>query len=293
MQSWRNLSLVGTQMKVNPLVITASGALGLTLLTACSSGTTPQTHSASATHASALGSPSHAASPIQSRSTPASVAATNAKLITDAIASGSASMMSSVGSSAAGPVMEAYIQFQALQDEASAAQGFSNQSDSVTQIPGGYQLCEPEGSSNLCTSFTGFRSDTSGRITDFQSDGQLISSRIAAGSDSAGSGLAISNVTSFLFGGTGTLYVTFDARDLSWHPVNTDPPFISLFITSSGSRFSYDVSQSTIPTSLEPGQSAAVILVFHANVNTGQLSLTENDSAPDNLIVSTTLHKIG
>ena len=202
-------------------------------------------------------------------------------------------MMSSVDSSVAGPVMDAYIQFQALQDEASAAQGYSSQPASVTQIPGGYQICEPDGSSNLCTSFTGFRSDSSGRITDFLSDGQLISSRIAAGSDSAGSGLAISDAISFLFGGTGTLYVTFDAHDLSWHPVNTDPPFIPLFITSDGSRFSYDVSQSTIPTSLEPGQSAAVVLVFHTSVNTGQLSLTENDSAPENLIVSTTLHKIG
>jgi hypothetical protein len=89
---------------------------------------------------------------------------------------------------------------------------------------------------------------------------------------------------------TGTLNVTFEARDISWNPVNTSPPFIPVFIASDGSRFEWDVSKSIYPSSLQPGQSAAVSIGFDTTQMTGQFILTEN--GPGNTIVSTTLHTI-
>jgi hypothetical protein len=220
-------------------------------------------------------------------SAPASVAAANAKLIADALASNSASVISALASSVSGAMMGAYIRHEALQAEAYAAEGQPFSAEPVYQIPGGYKICSP---STTCESFTSFRSDASGRITDLYANGGMVSKRLAVGADSTGSGLEISDVSSLTSFSNGVTYVTFRARDISWHPVNTDPPFIPVFVASDGSRFEYDVAQSAMPSSLQPGQSAAVSIGFDTDKIAGQFSLTEN--GPGNTIVSTTLHGI-
>jgi hypothetical protein len=203
-----------------------------------------------------------------------------------ALASGSSSEMSSAASSVSGPVMDVYVHREALDDQAYAAAGQGAQALPVNQIPGGYQICQ----SGTCASYTEFHSDASGRITDLFADGGLVSHRLAVGTDSTGSGLEISDVSSLASITTGIMYVTFEARDISWNPVNTGPPFIPVFVASCGSRFEYDVSQSVMPSSLRPGQSAAVIIGFDTDKITGQFSLTEN--GPGNTIVGTTLRTI-
>lgn len=220
-------------------------------------------------------------------SAPASVAAANARLIADALASNSASAISSLGSSVSGAVMDVYIRHEALLGEAYAAEGQPISAEPVYQIPGGYKTCS---SSTTCESFTGFRSDSSGRITDLFSNGGMVSERMAVGADGTGSGLEISDVSSLAALAAGIVFVTFDARDISWHPVNISPPFIPVFVASDGSRFEYDVAYSAMPSSLQPGQSAAVSIGFNTDKSAGQFSLTEN--GPGNTIVSTTLHGI-
>lgn len=251
------------------------------LLAACSSSRPPDAVGHSST------APTSAVSTSSRPSPAASIAAMmNARMIVNGLATGSSSEVSSLGGAVSGPVMDAYIRIQALEDEAYAAEGQALPSGSVNKIPGGYDLCWP---SNPCLSFTGFRSSAAGRITDFRVDRKLVSGRVAMGGESTGSGLEISDVSS-LVDTTGTLDVTFMARDISWNPVNTSPPFIPVFVASDGSRFTYDFQQSLIPSSLQPGQSAAVEVVFDTDKLTGQFSLTEN--GPGNVIVSAMLHKV-
>jgi hypothetical protein len=109
--------------------------------------------------------------------------------VADAVAGNSASALSSLGGSVSGAVMDAYIRHEALLDEAYAAKGQQPYpAESVTQIPGGYQMCV----SSNCESFTRFRFDASGRITDFFTHGEMTSKRLAVGASGTGSGLEIS-----------------------------------------------------------------------------------------------------
>ena len=119
----------------------------------------------------------------------------------------------------------------------------------------------------------------------------MVSKRLALGAGNTSSGLEISDVSSLpsvTVGGI--MYVAFEARDISWHPVNDNPPFIPVFVASDGSRFEYDFTDSIVPSSLAPGQSVAVVIGFATDKIAGQFSLTEN--GPGNTIVSTTLHGI-
>jgi hypothetical protein len=66
----------------------------------------------------------------------------------------------------------------------------------------------------------------------------------------------------------GIIYVTFEARDISWNPVKADPPFILVSVASDGSWFEYDVSNSVLPSSLQLRQLAAVIIGIIASRRT-------------------------
>lgn len=227
-------------------------------------------------------SASQSPAPLRTVAVPASTAAAHAKVLAYALAGTSASVMLKALSSVSGPVMDAYVRHEALVDEAYAEAG-QDQPESASKIPDGYQLCY----SGTCQSLTGFRSDASGRITDFFSEGAL-----AVGAGSTGSGLEISDVSLLAAPAAGIMFVTFEAHDMSWTPVNTDPPFLPVFVASDGSRFQYEVQDSLMPSSLQPGQSAAVDIAFDTADTSGQFSLTENDSLPGNTIVGTTLHAI-
>lgn len=271
---------------MNRLVAAAfSLAVSALLLAAC--GNPHPT--ATAVTPSPASSPPSATSASPSRSVSATGAAeANARTVADAFASGSASQMSSAASAVSGPVMETWVRTQVLMDEAYSAEGEGDQAASVTEIPGGYQLCL----SGTCVSATEFHSDASGRITDFFTDGGLVSHRLAVGADSTGSGLEISDVASIASLSDGILLVAFEVHDITW--TTTAPgsglPFIPRYVTSDGSPFEYDPSHSVMPSSLQPGQSVAVLVVFDTVKNTGQFSLTEN--GPGNTIVSTTLHPL-
>lgn len=119
----------GDAKYMNPHILRATvskylvglAALGV-IIVGCGSAT-PVTHSASSQPPSHSATIHSSATPISSSSSGASVAAANAKLIAYALASESASEVSSVSTSLAGPVMPYYIRMEAIWDAAYAAAG--------------------------------------------------------------------------------------------------------------------------------------------------------------------------
>jgi hypothetical protein len=140
-----------------------------------------------------------------------------------------------------------------------------------------------------CTSYTGFRSDTSGRITDFLVNGQ--STPLAIGKDSTGSsGLAVTDVSADVEDQTGTTVVVFRVRNLGQQAIGSyTPAFLPVFVTPDGSQFSYDSSTSVLPGPLLAGESVAAIAVFHMRTIIGQFTLRTNDQT-EQVLVRTTLH---
>lgn len=158
----------------------------------------------------------------------------------------------------------------------------------MTQISGGFQSCW---SATRCQSYTGFRSDASGRITDFLVDGQSVSSRLAVGADSTGSGLAIISVSAYLSTETGTVVISFRVQNVGQQTVGSvSPAFLPIFVTPDGSLFNYENSDSALPGPLQPGESVAVIAVFDTRDITGQYSLRTNNQV-EQIFVSTGLHR--
>jgi hypothetical protein len=208
--------------------------------------------------------------------------------LADDWASESASQMSSAASVVSGPVMETWVRTEVLEDQAAAAAGEGDQHASVSQIPGGDELCF----SGNCVSATQFHSDASGRITDFFVNGGLVSHRLTVGASITASGLEISDVSSLADLNQGILVVVFEAHDITWIDDTPDSglPFVPEYVTSGGSPFQYDSQNSFLPPSIRPGQSVAVIVAFDTTDNTGQFSLTDNGTG--NTILSTTLHPI-
>lgn len=178
---------------------------------------------------------------------------------------------------------------EALLNGAYAAAGQPVQSGSVTEIPKGFQTCWSGAS---CQSFTGFRWDASGRITDFLVDGQPISGRLALGADSTGSGLDISSVSGYLSTETGSVIVVCSVHNVGQQTIgNVNPAFLPVFVTGDGSLFNYNISDSVLPGPLQPGESVAVIAVFNTRAITGQFSLRTNNQT-EQVLVRTTLRKL-
>jgi hypothetical protein len=185
---------------------------------------------------------------------------------------------SPLASAISGPVMRDYVQFQALWDQALAASGHPAAPETVSTIPGGYQLCGTSNGSTFCDSFTGWRTDARGRITDLAVDGQLISPRLAAGRPSTGSQLAISDVLAYRPGGSSEVVVVYKVRNVSGHVVgNGNPAWLAVFDPSGGGVFQEDQSTSIIPGNLQPGESAIELVAFATRTVTGGFSLRTND----------------
>lgn len=258
------------------LIITAAAAAVLIVLPGCGiQGSTaarspvasaPSAHAAAASHA-------------------ASLASANERLFAQKLASYD---VTSLFSAVAGPVMRNYLREQAVLHEAEAEAGSAPASNTVSTIPGGYRLCWTDSSgSTQCNSFTRFRTDTSGRVTDAAVDGQLISARLGAGTSSRGSQLAISSVNSYLPTTVGKLVITFQVRNITSHPVgNGSPAFLAAFDTHGGSRFSEDDNYSALPSTLQPGESVAAFAAFDTRALTGQFSLRTNDQVMQVLVAS-------
>jgi hypothetical protein len=215
------------------------------------------------------------------------LASANERLFADEVADNNELSLRSV---VAGPVMQSYIRQQALIVEAAAEAGSPGATSTVRAgVHGGYQLCSTDSSGHTsCDSFTGFRTDAAGRITDLAVDGQLISARLAVGADSTGSQLAISSVGSYRSVALGSkVIVSFKVRNISSHPVgNGTPAFLAVFDTSDGSQFNEDDNYSTLPGTLQPGESVAAYAAFDTEAITGRFSLRTNDQLMQVLVAS-------
>jgi hypothetical protein len=179
-------------------------------------------------------------------------ASSHARLLVDALASGTSASALSASSLVAGPVMTHYISFQATYAEAAEAAGQPERPSSVTVTgANSYQLCYPQ---STCQSFTAFQSDAAGRIVGMQVDGQPVAGRIAAGRNDRGNGLVLTDVTSYLFTSTGQVGVAFRVRNNGNSGVSTDG-FLPVFVTSGGARLSPDLSSSVMRSTdpLGPG----------------------------------------
>lgn len=184
-----------------------------------------------------------------------------------------------VASIVSGPVMMAYIQIEAMDDVAAAANGHPVPKEKVSTIPGGYQGCASLNGSSYCDSFTGWVTDASGRITDLNIDGGLIASRIATCTPAGGSQLAITDVVAY-WPATEATYVQVDyqAHNISGHVFgNGKPAWLSVFDPTGGGQVQEDDTGSILPGSLRPGESVVVALDFQTQTPTGTLTLRTND----------------
>lgn len=231
-------------------------------------------------------SATHAASP--SASPVAAVAGANERKLAYWLASTSQDA-SSLARIISGPVMRDYVKFEALLDEADAASGSPDTPGTVSMISAGYQDCGTDSSgSTTCDSFTGFRTNASGRITDFAVNGQRISPRLAVGASSTGSQLAVSDVVAYRLNSIGQVAITYKARNVTSHVVgNGNPAFLAVFDPSGGGQFQEDDSNSTLPGNLQPGESAVEYASFATRTGTGQFSLRTNDGYMAVLAAST------
>ena len=238
-------------MQAGLMAAAAAMAVAMAALAGCSgSGASPS----GASH-SPLAKTSQPASP--STSSVAAVATVNERRLAYWLA-GASPDTAALASAISGPVMRNYAQFESLLAEANAAAGSPDTPGTVSTIPGGYQDCGTDSNgSTSCDSFTGFRTDASGRITDFAVNGHLISPRLAAGASSTGSQLAISDVVAYRVLPLGEVLVTYKARNITSHVVgNGNPAFLAVFDPAGGGQFQEDDTNSTIPGNLQPGESA-------------------------------------
>lgn len=198
----------------------------------------------------------------------------NARRIAYALASNNPATISALTSAVAGKVMLAYIGAQALAQQAYAQNGQSGPPGTVTAIAGGFQVCFTAAS---CQSYTGFTFSDAGLVTGFSVDGSTIASRITTAVKAKGAGLVISNVTGYLYTGTGELGVIFKVRDVGPRAYGGSTPFLPVLITFGGTRYEYDPLTSQLPGDLRPGESAAAIAFFHTTTIAGRFSLRTND----------------
>jgi hypothetical protein len=85
--------------------------------------------------------------------------------------------------------------------------------------------------------------------------------------------------------------VFFKVRNVGQQTVGSfNPAFLPVFVTSDGSQFNYDTSSSLLPGPLQPGESVAVMAVFHTRAITGHFSLRTNDQT-EQILAATTLHR--
>jgi hypothetical protein len=192
----------------------------------------------------------------------------------------------------AGPVMVPYVRFQAAATQAAAASGSPIPAQSVTPVPGGYNLCGDDGNGGTsCVAYTAFQHNAAGRITGVSVGGQPVAGRIATGPDNTGSTLAITNVEAYRVVSSGQVDVTFTVKNISSAALTGSPPFLAIFNPTGGGQFNEDDNSSILPGSLQPGESAAAVAVFDTHAITGTFSLRTNDGY-ESVLTSTTLSTV-
>jgi hypothetical protein len=250
------------------------------------SGTTSHT-AHPATHESVSTASSPASSPA---ATTSSNSAVNERLFADALASTNPLIPNSVIS---GPVMRAYRLVEYEIGAAKAATGNPFNAETVTPIPGGYQLCLPDtGNGAQCGDITQFVTNPAGQITGVSVGGVPVEGRIATGSPSQMAGLMVSGVVAYVsLQGGSKVYVAFKVKDVSYKPINSSPACIATFSTSAGT-YSADDFKSALPSTLAPGETVYGLAIFNTTKATGTFTLHSNDGY-NLLLASSKLHKVG
>jgi hypothetical protein len=268
---------------MNIIRYATAGAVALALA-ACSTSAPPAHHASASNHPA-----THSAVPSSPSAAQAAkaAAAANDRSFIDGIA-GSTTSFAALRPSVAGPVMTAYAWYWAIFADSLAATGTPGPADAITAVPGGYQLCAPNGSGGtFCETFTGFQHDAAGRITGLSVDGQPVAGRIATGPPNQGAGLAISHVVAYKPAATNEVYISFKARNTSSTAFSLSPPWLATFSPTSGGSYSEDDTNSAVPSNLQPGESAAVTEVFGTTAVTGTLRLLTNDQTGTVLAITT------
>jgi hypothetical protein len=213
----------------------------------------------------------------------------NERAFADALASTASLIPSGVIS---GPVMRAYRLGEYEINAAHAATGNPFSAETVTPIPGGYQLCLPDiGAGAQCGDITQFVTNSAGQITGVSVGGVPVEGRIATGSSSQMAGLMVSGIVAYLslLGGS-KVYVTFKAQDVSYKPINSNPACLATFSTRDGT-YNADNFNSALPSTLAPGETVYGLAIFNTTQVTGTFSLHSNDGY-NRLLASSTLTKL-
>jgi hypothetical protein len=246
-----------------------------------SGNVTQPTHSATHEVTSAASSPA---------ATTGGNSAVNERAFADALASTTSLIPSSVIS---GPVMRAYrlVEYEIAAANAAAGNPFSG--ETVTPIPGGYQLCLPDtGSGAQCGDITQFVTNPAGQITGVSVGGVPVEGRIATGSSSQMAGLKVSGVVAYLsLQGGSKVYLAFKVQDMSYKPINSNPACLATFSTPAGT-YNADDFKSALPSTLAPGETVYGLAIFNTTQVTGTFTLHSNDGY-NHLLASSTLHKVG
>lgn len=200
------------------------------------------------------------------------------KLLVDALANGNSASIQSAARFVTGPVMASYIRFQATEAEARESSGIADTAGKVTpKGKGSYRTCYPQASSP-CETFTAFQSGAGGRVRGMSVDGQPVAPRIAAGPPDRGRGIVITDVTSYRYSTPPVqVGVTFLVRNVSNHGLSvSDPPFLPALAKPDGTVLRYDFQDSVMPETLQPGEGAAVTVIFDTGTVTGTFILRSN-----------------
>jgi len=124
-------------------------------------------------------------------------------------------------------------------------------------------------------------------------DGQLISGRLAVGTDSTSSGLVLSSVYSYLSTYDHRVYVTFKVRNIGSRTLGTvNPAFLPVLVTPDGTQFSADIAHSLLPNPVLPGESVVVSAAFDTQTITGRFSLRGNGQGNGQALVTSEIHKL-
>lgn len=175
----------------------------------------------------------------------------------------------------AGPAMRAYIQFQHAYGSAWAAVGQPSPTADVTQIAGGFKLCD----TTSCDAFTQFTTNNIGQITGVSVNGQTVTGRIATAPSATSGGLTISAVAAYrLTGAENAVAVAFKLTDNNYRPVNTSP---ALLASLSGA--SDTTGRDALPATLAPGDTLYAAAVFDVTQPTGLFCLQPNDGFGEHL----------
>lgn len=222
--------------------------------------------------------------------TTAGNSAVNERAFADALASTTPLIPGSVIS---GPVMRAYRLVEYEIAAANAATGNPFSAETVTPIPGGYQLCSPDtGNGAQCGDITQFVTNPAGQITGVSIGGVPVEGRIATGSSSQMAGLKVSGVVAYVsLQGGSKVYLVFKVRDVSYKPVNSNPACLATFSTPAGT-YNADDFKSALPSTLAPGETVYGLAIFNTTQVTGTFTLHSNDGY-NHLLASSTLHKVG